>query len=109
MTSSFSPGSFIYSGSDVTDTCEGVRRGLRCLRGALVGFTVVLLPLPVTSALLIPLVSWSAAVAVAVRVRLAVALALAIWVAREWRRKARPRQPRAARLTKTTKITTVGV
>ena len=69
----------------------------------------MLLPLPATSALLIAPVSWSAAVAVAVRVRLAVALVLAIWVAREWRRNARPIQPRAARPTKTTKITTVGV
>jgi len=32
MTSSSSPGSLLYSGSDVTEICEGVRRGLRGLR-----------------------------------------------------------------------------
>jgi len=104
ITSSWSPGSFMYSGREVTDTCEGVRRGLRGLLGLLDGFGVGI-PEPATSAL-IALVSCSAGSEL-VADRLAEALANR--VARLWRRIARPRQVRVAKPTHTTKMTTVGV
>jgi hypothetical protein len=62
MTTSWSPGSFIYAGNEVVDTWLGVRRVLRGRRERVPAPLAFALVLALVLALVFPAVSWSAVI-----------------------------------------------